>query len=399
LSSFILSYFVFFNLILSLIRYKVQRSDFIKNGGSGLLSEFNESPSAVIVAVFKDYTFLPWLFAKVPSHFFERKSNRRVYVQWLLKQVKVRSVNELTYDDFSKNGGSALLKTFRGSPYKIAQSLLDDYQDIDSLGRHKEDEKDKKVAMEVNEEKDKEKKEAKEKDEEVKPWQFLQVSAGFWNSLSNQRDYLEWLGRRLHFSRPQDWYFPYTCITSLFLLSSLFFFYVRYQVKRSDFVDNDGSGFLSMFGGSPAAAVMTVYPEFPYKTWLFAKAPNRVFQTIGNRREYLEWLMKEVNVTCLSDLTPEHLSSNGGSTLLHKYGGSISKVLASLKTHFEEKNESGVEEAIALIISRGSAPRNFFVLLPLSISLTACLNYSSGFPGESAAIRGSRRCGTRDQVR
>ena len=39
-----------------------------------------------------------------------------------------------------------------------------------------------------------------------KPWLFVQVSPGFWDSPANRRSYLDWLGKELGFRRPQDWY-------------------------------------------------------------------------------------------------------------------------------------------------------------------------------------------------
>ena len=37
-------------------------------------------------------------------------------------------------------------------------------------------------------------------------WMFARVPASFWDSLANRKRYIRWLGEKLKFKRPQDWY-------------------------------------------------------------------------------------------------------------------------------------------------------------------------------------------------
>ena len=39
-----------------------------------------------------------------------------------------------------------------------------------------------------------------------KEWLFPKVPGGFWMDLANCRRYLEWLGEKLGFDEPEDWY-------------------------------------------------------------------------------------------------------------------------------------------------------------------------------------------------
>jgi len=38
------------------------------------------------------------------------------------------------------------------------------------------------------------------------PWKFAHKPVSFWRSLDNQREYLDWLGKELKFTRMEDWY-------------------------------------------------------------------------------------------------------------------------------------------------------------------------------------------------
>jgi len=42
--------------------------------------------------------------------------------------------------------------------------------------------------------------------EDLNPWLFEKVPQRFWADKANQRRYIDWLGRRLGYTSPQDWY-------------------------------------------------------------------------------------------------------------------------------------------------------------------------------------------------
>jgi hypothetical protein len=53
------------------------------------------------------------------------------------------------------------------------------------------------------------------------PWKFNETQRGYWDSLDNQRKYVEWVGKQLQLSHLSDWY----------------------KVKQADFVRFGGGGF------------------------------------------------------------------------------------------------------------------------------------------------------------
>jgi hypothetical protein len=37
------------------------------------------------------------------------------------------------------------------------------------------------------------------------PWKF-RVNTGFWNDITNQREYMNWVGKQLNYKEMSDWY-------------------------------------------------------------------------------------------------------------------------------------------------------------------------------------------------
>ena len=62
LTKTLVSYFSSF-----LFRYKVGVDDFVKNGGRGLLSSYNNSIQNCVEFVFPEHDWLSWKFQKLPS--------------------------------------------------------------------------------------------------------------------------------------------------------------------------------------------------------------------------------------------------------------------------------------------------------------------------------------------
>jgi len=182
--------------------------------------------------------------------------------------------------------------------------------------------------------------------------------------MANQRHFVDWLGRRLGYSTLEDWY-----------LSFLFFFllsgvdincvYDRYKVTKEDFHANYGGGLLSKkYKNSPYALLASLIPStstspstsfFP---WKFNTITRNYFDKKENRKQYLDWLKETVGAKALSELKISHFQSNGGLSLLAKYGGSIQRIIDSLN-----ESESLVEKKPPLKRKdSGSYPKNYWVL-------------------------------------
>lgn len=73
--------------------YQVTSKDFLANHGGGLLMHyFNGSPSALVMAVYSDYEWHPWLFTKTPESFSGEEMKRML--KYLENSLKLRTLDD-----------------------------------------------------------------------------------------------------------------------------------------------------------------------------------------------------------------------------------------------------------------------------------------------------------------
>ena len=159
----------------------------------------------------------------------------------------------------------------------------------------------------------------------------------------------------------------------------------RYKVKTSDFVLNDGHSLLVQFGGSPFAILQAAFgDEFHFQPWQFGQVAKNYFDEVANRRVYVDWLVNLVGVDSPSALRYEHFAQNGGGGLLHRYGNSPAKVVASL---FGATPQQEIP---------ANAPADLVLAIPSIIALTPILLPLSSF---FSGIATRRRRRPRSQAR
>jgi hypothetical protein len=112
---------------------------------------------------------------------------------------------------------------------------------------------------------------------------FKKVPNGFWEVSTNQRDFLDWLGRHLGFTRMEDWY----------------------QVTKRDIIEHGGASLLHRFNNSPSEALKTIYCEFLWE-WKkkekgFANVQKGYWDIKENRVNLIERIGKELHVKDLDD--------------------------------------------------------------------------------------------------
>ena len=158
--------------------YRVCNSDFIRNHGATLLQQVYCSSVYVAMQDYRpQYEWIAWLFCKTPRGFWRKAGNRRSYMEWLERTLRIGSEEEwygVTKESFAENHGAGLLQNhYRGSVLSALREYLPSY--------------------------------------DWKPWLFAKVPHGFWNESDNRRRYLKWLARRLGLRSSSDW----RCLTKL----------------------------------------------------------------------------------------------------------------------------------------------------------------------------------------
>lgn len=221
-------------------------------------------------------------------------------------------------------------------------------------------------------------------------WLDGRVPSGYWDRLENRRRYVRWLGQKLGFRKPEDWYrittddfkrnaggglleqhwsssaigavkecFPdYDWKDWLFRMTPRHFWQDRknhqqymnwlgqelgirdpagwYQVSNRDFQNNCGGAFMLHYDSTVSAAIMSYLPEYDWTEWRFDKTPKGFWLKKQNRKRYLIWLARQLGYKKLDDwyaVTGEEFFANCGNQFLKFYGGSP---LAALSDCFPE---------------------------------------------------------------
>ena len=107
---------------------------------------------------------------------------------------------------------------------------------------------------------------------------------------------MRWLGERLGYRAPEDWY----------------------AAKREDFCHNNGGHCLTHYRFSLALAAMDLFPDFAWQEWKFQRVPPGFWQKAKNRRRYVEWLGQRLGIQQLEDWQQVRRSK-----FCENYGGSL----------------------------------------------------------------------------
>jgi hypothetical protein len=150
-------------------------------------------------------------------------------------------------------------------------------------------------------------------------WLDGKVPKGFWNSLENRRLYVRWLGQRLGFRKPEDWY----------------------RISTEDFKRNHGGGILQLHWRSSAiGAVRECFPEHDWKEWLFRVTPFRFWHNPKNHRRYMRWLGQQLGIRDPSGwyrVGNRDFKKNKGGTLLLHYDSTVSLAIMSNLPNYDWK--------------------------------------------------------------
>ncbi|MCP4659822.1 MAG: hypothetical protein GY856_30840 [bacterium] len=249
--------------------YRVRTRDFIENRGGALLARTRGGPVPLITSHFPEYEWREWRFHRTPFGFWDDPANRRRYLEWLGDRLGYEEPDDwygLQTEHLRENHGGGLLARYNGSPSRIVTFNYPEH-----------------VWLE---------------------WRFAVAQKHFWPDLGNQRRYLKWLGERLGFETPEDWY----------LLS------------YDDLFENYGHSLLQRYSSSPCLILRASFPEHEWLEWRFSKVALEFWDDAGNRRRYIEWLRKRLGFEKMEDwyaLTPELLGQHYGGGLFAAYGGRI----------------------------------------------------------------------------
>ena len=150
-------------------------------------------------------------------------------------------------------------------------------------------------------------------------WLDGPVPSGYWDRVAHRRLYVRWLGQKLRFRKPVDWY----------------------RITTGDFKRNSGGGLLNQHWNSSAiGAVKECFPDYDWKDWLFGCTPRRFWRDRGNHRLYMKWLGQQLGIRRPSDwyrVTNQHFKDNKGGAFLLQYGDTVSDAIMSFLPNYHWK--------------------------------------------------------------
>lgn len=125
------------------------------------------------------------------------------------------------------------------------------------------------------------------------PWLFEHVSVGFWESATNRQRYIEWLEQQLAIASKDQWYRV-----------------TIEQIRRLG-----GSGFLNGYDSSIQRALADIYPDYPWRSWLFAHGSRGIWSCQANVDEFLGWVERQLYLASEDhwyEISHEQLTRLGG---------------------------------------------------------------------------------------
>jgi hypothetical protein len=63
-------------------------------GGGGLIMIYKCSTVRLLAAVYPDYEWLPWKFARLSNDFWADEKNKRKFIEWAGKQLGIKHIND-----------------------------------------------------------------------------------------------------------------------------------------------------------------------------------------------------------------------------------------------------------------------------------------------------------------
>ncbi len=221
--------------------YNVEEENLLENVFSEAeLALFEGSVSKMIMELVPapEGGWKPWLFYEgVPDSFWDIPENQKAYMKWLVEKLGFRKPEdwyELTGKMIRANSGDGLLTTkFDGSVSGMVGALVE--------------------APEGG----------------WLPWLLRGVPSSFWDDEANQKAYMEWLGEKLGYTKPEDWY-----------------------LLTQDLIqENSGNGLLQQkFIGSPSEMVKALV-EAPEGGWKLENFFADLGKMEGRMRDILSrWL-------------------------------------------------------------------------------------------------------------
>jgi len=249
--------------------YDVKASDVLKHSGGTIFSKYlGGCVSKALAIAYPEHWWRPWRFVVVPRFFWNNHVNHRTFLFDFANSHNFSSWENwyhVTNDEIIHHGGHGLLQVNDGSIINTITSTFPEYP--------------------------------------WKLWKFAHLPEGHWQSLQNQRKFMDDLAQEMNIKNYEQWY----------------------QVKLEDIKKHGGLSLLNYYyGSSLTKALSKIYPEHLWEPWRFSKVPRGYWDNSDNIQEFLKIFEKRLGIKTVEDwycVTVSQLSESGAGHLTSKFGG------------------------------------------------------------------------------
>jgi hypothetical protein len=207
--------------------YKLQQSDFIENGGGGLLDRY-VTYLKVLQFAYPDTEWILTKFKNLPNGYWTKIENCKAWMDNIMKQKGWSSMDDLYLlqpADFTENHGHTLLSRYKNSILNVLEAI---YPEVTWY-----------------------------------PFLFKMTTLGWFMSEENRFIAFKWFEQKLGITSPEEWYD--VCSQSLFLESEIV-------------------GILRYYDASPIQLIKSVYP---FLKWYKFKRVER--SSWSSKEKINEW--------------------------------------------------------------------------------------------------------------
>jgi hypothetical protein len=197
--------------------YNVGLNAVKKKGAARLLSTTEKSLPELLMALYPEHNWKIWKFKQVPQGYWSVAQNRRSTMEKFGAELGIRKLEDwysVTSEQLASIGALKLVRNVYGGSLCVA--LQNAYPDHEWL-----------------------------------EWRFEKSPKGFWDSVENQIKYVDWLGKQLGISAPEQWY----------------------NVPTQHVLERHGSTLLNMHSNQLGKLLNFVYPGEKWELWKFSRSP------------------------------------------------------------------------------------------------------------------------------
>ena len=135
-------------------------------------------------------------------------------------------------------------------------------------------------------------------------WKLNVVPKGYWDDINKQKEYMNWIYKKLEFKSMEDWY----------------------NLTYQQIYKNYGYSLTERYKNYPYGILKNIYPEYDWKPWKFTKIFSNLWEDREIINKYRDYLSKIMNIKEIEDwynTSQEIIIKNYGSGLIKKCGSLI----------------------------------------------------------------------------